>query len=99
MTVIREASDENSSVTVVAFYTDFAKAFDWVAHNDLLKKKSGIGVAGCFLENLSDFLEKQTQHVNVENSVYCQLEITGGVPQDSLVAPLSFCFFKIELPE
>ena len=35
---IHEALDKNSSDTVVAFYTDFAKAFDRVPHYELLNK-------------------------------------------------------------
>ena len=41
---IHEASDKNSIDTVVAFYIDFAKAFDRVPHYEVLKKISAIGV-------------------------------------------------------
>ena len=60
---IHEATNKSCSDTVVAFYTDFAKAFDRVPHYELLKKVSGIGVDGCFLEVLFDYLEQRTPHV------------------------------------
>ena len=55
---IHEALDKVSSDTVVAFYTNFAKAFDRVPHYELLKKVSAIGVGGCFLNIFCDYLEQ-----------------------------------------
>ena len=78
---IHEAVDENSSDTVVAFYTGFAKAFDRVPHYELLKKVRAIGVGGCFLDILCDYLERRTQHVRAGYTISQQLEITNGVPQ------------------
>ena len=83
---IHEALDKNSSDTVVAFYTDFAKAFDRVPQDELVK--SAIGVGDCFLDILCDYLERRTQHVRVGNTISQQLENTSGVPQGSLVDPL-----------
>ena len=41
----------------VAFCTNFSKAFNRVPHFEIIKKIAGIGIGGCMLENLSDYLE------------------------------------------
>ena len=92
---IYEALDENSSDTVVTFYTDVAKAFDRVPHYELLKQVSAIGVGGCFLDIRCDYLERRTQQVRVGSTISQQLEITNWsaprIPRGSLV---DLCFHK-----
>ena len=56
---ICEAIDKNAENHVIAFYTDFSKAFDKVPHSELLQKTSIIGVGGCFLEIISDYLSNR----------------------------------------
>ena len=51
---IYEAIDKNAENHVIAFYTDFSKAFDKVPHYELLQKMSNIGVGGCFLEIIAE---------------------------------------------
>ena len=53
-------------VTFDVIYTDFAKAFDSVAHERLLKKLNSIGIKGDLLKWIKSFLRGRTQCVNVE---------------------------------
>ena len=46
---VHEALDKRSRVTVVAFHTEFLKAFDRVPQFELQKEVSAIGVGGCSL--------------------------------------------------
>ena len=71
-------------------FLDFAKAFDRVAHNILLR---------CALNWCKDFLTDQEQRVVIEriNCTWCA--IPSAVTQGSLLGPFFFVIFIGDLPE
>ena len=90
---IHDALDKESSSEIISFYSDFSKAFDKVPHLELLKKLSEIGVGGCILEVISDYLDQRMQFVRVDNTSSQLLDVTSGVPQGSVVGPIMFFIF------
>ena len=77
---IHDALDNDSSTEIVAFYTDFSKAFDKVPHFELVQKVANIGVGGCLLEIIIDYLDNRKQFVRVDNTRSEILDVASGVP-------------------
>ena len=97
--IFYEALDKNLHDEIMAFYSDFCRAFDRVTHFELLKKVAQIGVGDCFLELLYAYLKDRKEYVRVENAISKTVNVTKGVPQGSLHETSLFCIFINNLPK
>ena len=88
----RECLDNNYVVGVVVM--NLSKAFDCVPHELLIAKLEAYGINENLLAYLHSYLSNRKQYVS--NSVTSDFEtIISGVPQCSIVGPISFnCFFN-----
>ena len=71
--------ESNHNVDVV--YLDFAKAFDKVDHNILLKKLEQLGMSGRVFAWIKSFLLNRAQRVVVNGFLSDVVNVRSGVPQ------------------
>ena len=85
-------SFENQEIPCCIFL-DFAKAFDTVNHEILLKKLLHYGFRGSTHNWLTSYLSNRTQCVQIGDELSDFKPINCGVPQGSVLGPLLFLLY------
>ena len=81
---------ETSNNVIRILFLDFQKAFDLVDNNIVMNKIRNTN-APIFLQNwIHSFLEGRQQRVKINNEVSTLLNMKWGVPQGTLLGPVTF---------
>ena len=78
---------------------DFSKAFDKVSHNKLISSLHEYGIDSTTLEWIRNFLSGRTQSVVVDGAESDSLQVTSGVPRESVLGPAMFLVYINSLPK
>ena len=74
------------------------KCFDTIDHTPLLLKHEKYGIRNSELLWFSDYLQNRTQAVKIDGNISSFNNLTVKVPQGSVLGPLLFLIFIIDLP-
>lgn len=88
------SKDMDDKSYTIGIFLDLSKAFDTFNYNIILTKlKKKYGIQGCALKWIKNNLHERNQFVFVNHQSSKRGKLKRGVPQGSILGPLSFIVY------
>ena len=87
----------NNSISCDVITIDFMRAFDKVCHKHLYDKIKALGIDGCYLSWIADFLNNRLQFVSYDGASSITTAVPSGTIQSSAIGGTLFTIFINDL--
>ena len=83
----------------MAVLADYFKAFDTVAFETVLRKLRGLGFSTANFRLIVSYLTDRKQFVQIDEKTSKHIDVTFGVPQDSILTPILFNLYVNDISD
>ena len=95
--LVHKIATNNDEITA-GLFLDLSKVFDTIRHDIRLDIRAHYGIGGLALEWFKNYLTNRKRFVDYNGHVSELKSITSGMPQGSILGPLSFIIYVNDIP-